>query len=88
MEITDSVAKLIEPTRISGGILVTALTAGGNASLFGLQAGDVIHALNRTPLDSLETLRKALAGLKPGDAVVFSLERGGQLNYIAFDNPE
>ncbi len=88
MEITDSVAKLIEPTRISGGILVTALTAGGNASLFGLQAGDVIHALNHTPLDSLETLRKALAGLKPGDAVVFSLERGGQLNYIAFDNPE
>jgi serine protease Do len=88
IEITDSVAQLIEPTRKPGGILVTALTAGGNASLFGLQPGDVLHALNRTPLDSLETLRQTLAGLKPGDAVVFSLERGGQLNYIAFDNPE
>jgi serine protease Do len=67
---------------------VTALTAGGNASLFGLQPGDVLHALNRTPLDTLETLRKALAALKPGDPVVISIERGGQLNFIAFDNPE
>jgi serine protease Do len=88
MQITDSVAQLIPPTRSPGGILVTALTAGGNASLFGLQPGDVLHFLNRTPLDSLQTLRTALAGLKPGDPVVFSIERGGQRNYIAFDNPE
>jgi serine protease Do len=67
---------------------VTALTAGGNASQFGLQPGDVLHSLNRTPLDSLETLRKLLAGLKPGDPVAFNIERSGQLEYIAFDNPE
>jgi serine protease Do len=88
MPVTDLVAKLIPPTRIPGGILVTALTAGGNASQFGLQPGDVLHSLNRTPLDSLETLRKLLAGLKAGDPVVFNMERGGQLQYIAFDNPE
>ena len=88
LQITASVAHLIPPTRLPGGILVTALTAGGNASLFGLQPGDVMHFLNRTPLDSLETLRKALAALKPGESVVFSIERAGQLNYIAFNNPE
>jgi serine protease Do len=88
VQITDTVAPLIPPTRIPGGILVTALTAGGNASLFGLQPGDVLHALNRIPLDSLETLRKLLAALKPGDPVVISMERGGQLNYMAFNNPE
>ena len=88
IQITDSVAQLIPPTRSPGGILVTALTAGGNASLFGLQPGDVLHVLNRTPLDSLETLRRLLAELKPGDPVVFSIERSGQMNYIAFDNPE
>ena len=81
-------AQLIPPARISGGILVTALTAGGDASIFGLQPGDVLHFLNRTPLDSLDTLRKALAGLKAGDPVVLSMERGGQLNYIAFDSPD
>ena len=88
MQVTDLVAKLIPPTRMPGGILVTALTAGGNGSQFGLQPGDVLHSLNRTPLDSLETLRKLLAGLKPGDPVVFNIERSGQLEYIAFDNPE
>jgi serine protease Do len=88
IQITDSVAQLIPPTRNPGGILVTALTAGGNASLFDLRPGDVLHFLNRTPLDSLETLRKALLGLKPGDPVVFSIERGGQLMYIAFNIPE
>ena len=88
VQITDTVAPLIPPTRIPGGILVTALTAGGNATLFGLQPGDVLHSLNRTPLDSLETLRKLLAALKPGDAMVFSMERGGQLNFLAFNNPE
>jgi S1-C subfamily serine protease len=88
IQITDSVAQLIPPTRIPGGILVTALTAGGNASLFGLQPGDVLHRLNRTPLDSLDTLRKALVGLKPGDPMVFSIERAGQLNYVALNNPE
>jgi serine protease Do len=88
IQITESVAHLIPPTRLPGGILVTALTAGGNASLFDLEPGDVLHAINRTPLDSLDTLRKSLAALKPGQAVVFSIERAGQLNYIAFDNPE
>jgi serine protease Do len=88
LKVTESVAQLIPATRIPGGILVTALTAGGNASLWGLQPGDVIHFLNRVPLDSLETLRKTLAAIKPGDPVVFSIERAGQLNYIAFNNPE
>jgi len=88
MPVTDLVAKLIPPTRIPGGILVTALTAGGNAAQFGLQPGDVLHSLNRTPLDSLETLRKLLAGLQSGDPVVFNIERHGQLQYIALDNPE
>jgi serine protease Do len=88
LKVTDSVAQLIPATRIPGGILVTALTAGGNASIWGLQPGDVIHFLNRIPLDSLDILRKTLAAIKPGDPVVFSIERAGQLNFIAFNNPE
>jgi serine protease Do len=86
--ITDSVAKLIPPTRSPGGILVTALTAGGDASFIGLQPGDVLHYLNRTALDSLDTLRRSLSDLKPGNPVVLSIERDGQLNYVMFDKPE
>jgi serine protease Do len=86
--ITDSVAKLIPPARSPGGILVTALTAGGDASFIGLQPGDVLHYLNRTALESLDTLRKSLSDLKPGNPVVLGIERDGQLNYVMFDNPE
>jgi S1-C subfamily serine protease len=86
--ITDSVAQLIPPTRSPGGILVTALTAGGNASLIGLQPGDVLYYFNRTTLDSLDTLRRSLSDLKPGNPVVLSIERDGQLNYVVFDSPE
>jgi len=53
-----------------------------------LKPGDVLHYLNRTTLDSLETLRRLLSDLKPGDPVVLSIERDGQLNYVTFDNPE
>ena len=47
-----------------------------------------VTAISMGPLNAEATLRKALAGLKPGDPVVISIERGGELNYIAFDNPE
>ena len=88
LPVTPSVAQLIPPTRLPGGILVTALTAGGNASLFGLESGDVLHFVNHTRTDTIESLRKSLAELKPGQPVVLSIERAGQLNYITYNNPE
>src|SRR5674476_1544508 len=64
ISITDSVAQLIPPTRSPGGILVTALTAGGNASLFGLQPGDVLHSpVSYTHLRAHETGRNLVCRL-------------------------
>ncbi|MDR3764590.1 MAG: trypsin-like peptidase domain-containing protein [Acidobacteriota bacterium] len=83
-----SVAQLIPPMRLPGGILITALTAGGNGAAFGLRAGDIIHAVNKQPTNTMDALRSALAVLKPGDTAVLSMERGGQLNYIVFRNPD
>ena len=88
LPVTESVAQLIPPTRLPGGILVTALTAGGNGAFFGVRAGDVIHAVNRQETNTMEALRAALAALKPGGAAVLSLERAGQLDYLVFRNPE
>jgi serine protease Do len=51
----------------------------------GLQAGDVIHQLNTTPIDSMETLRSAVNKLKPGDPVVMQVERADGLSYVAFE---
>jgi S1-C subfamily serine protease len=51
----------------------------------GLQAGDVIHQLNVRPIDTVDTLRKAMGELKTGDAVVLQVERDGGLNYVSFE---
>jgi serine protease Do len=51
----------------------------------GLQAGDVIHQLNTTPIDSMDTLRAAVGALKAGDAVVLQIERGGGLLWVSFE---
>ena len=50
----------------------------------GLAAGDVVYAVNRTPVAGLAELRAALDAAKPGDAVVLQLERRGELMYLAF----
>ena len=51
------------------------LLGGEPATAADLSAGDVIRAINGTPLDDSEQLRQTLAGLKPGDAVVLEVER-------------
>jgi S1-C subfamily serine protease len=51
----------------------------------GLQAGDLIHELNTTSIDSMETLRAAVRDLKAGDPVVLQVERDGGLIYLSFE---
>jgi S1-C subfamily serine protease len=51
----------------------------------GLQTGDVIHALNRAPILSVEDLRAAIRSLKTGEAVVLQVERSDGLTYLSFE---
>ena len=51
----------------------------------GLQAGDIIHQLNTTSIDSMDTLRAAVSALKTGDPVVLQVERDGGLLYVSFE---
>ena len=51
----------------------------------GLQAGDIIHQLNTTSIDSMTTLRTAVGALKTGDPVVLQVERDGGLMYVSFE---
>jgi S1-C subfamily serine protease len=45
----------------------------------------MIHSLNRTPVESVEQLKVAVAQLKPGDGAVLWIERKGQFQYLAFE---
>jgi len=71
--------------RVASGVIVAARAAYAATVETGLQSGDIIHALNRTDIISLDGLRQALDKLKTGDSVAMQIERQGKLMYLAFD---
>jgi len=71
--------------RIPSGVIVVGRAADLIMPDTGLQAGDVIHQLNMTSIDTLETLRATVEKLKPGDPVVIQVERSDGLSYVAFE---
>lgn len=85
LNVDDNVRSLLPDMRVSGGVLVLQRAWGFDSVETGLQAGDVIHSLNRTPIESIEQLKSAVAGLKRGDSVVLRIERMGQFQYLAFE---
>jgi S1-C subfamily serine protease len=47
--------------------------------------GDVIYAVNGKEVSGLESLRKTVADLKPGQPVAVQVERRGQTVFVAFE---
>lgn len=76
---------LVSDMRIARGVVVVGQAQGFNSVDTGLRPGDVIHSLNRTPIESIEQLQSAVAQLKPGDAAVLRIERQRQFQYLAFE---
>lgn len=71
--------------RIPSGVIVVGRAADLIMPETGLQAADVIHQVNATAIDSVETLRNAMNQLKPGDPVALQVERDGGLMYLGFE---
>ena len=67
------------------GVLVLGHARGFDSVDTGLRAGDVIHTLNQTPIESVAQLKAAVADLKRGNAVVLRIERLGQFHYLTFE---
>jgi serine protease Do len=85
VDVDDTIAQMLHPLRRDNGVLVAAMSAGAAPPANRFQPGDVIHAINWTPVGSLAELRKAVAGLKDGDPVVVQIERQGMLRFVAFE---
>jgi len=71
--------------RIGAGVIVIGRTADLILPDTGLQAGDIIHQLNLTPIETMDALRTALNTLKTGDPVVLQIERDNGLQYLSFE---
>jgi serine protease Do len=84
IEVTPTIASLLDDLRIESGVLVAARAAEAGIDT-GLESGDLIHAVNGTAIKTIKELRAALASLKPGDPVALQIEREGRLSFLAFE---
>ena len=60
------------------GVVVYEIQAGSAAERAGLRKGDVITALNGTPINDPNSFRNMIAGTPPGTEVTLTIKRGGK----------
>lgn len=58
-----------------GALVITRVDPGSFAEDIGLRPNDIIIAVNRRPIRTIEDIKQIQASLKPGDAVAFQLKR-------------
>jgi serine protease Do len=85
IDLTADLRSRLGSLRISSGVVVIGRAADLIMPDTGLQAGDIIHQLNTTSIDSVDTLRTTVSALKTGDPVVLQVERDGGLMYVGFE---
>jgi len=78
--------ELLGETRIPGGVLVAARTPTSTLLGEGPQPGDVIHAINGTPIQDLAELKQHLRQIKPGQPIVLQIERSGLLSFLVLES--
>jgi serine protease Do len=79
------ISEMLPLLRVRSGVVVASTVAGAIDSRDGgLAAGDVVYAVNRTPVAGLAELRTVLDALTVGDPVVLQLQRGNELRFLAF----
>jgi serine protease Do len=85
IEIDRETERLIPQLREQSGVIVATRAGEGVGQSIDLQAGDVIHAINGTPVVSLEYLRNRIKDFPAGAAVALQVERDGRMQYVAFE---
>ena len=85
LTLDDQLRSMLGTLRNPSGVVVVGRVADFMSSATGLETGDVIHSVNQTAIDSLSSLRAALREIKPHDPVVLQVERGGGLQWLAFE---
>jgi serine protease Do len=85
IDINAQLVSMIGDLRSPGGVVVIARAAQLLGPETGLKTGDVIHSVNNSPIDSVDSLRTALKDLKPNVPIVLQIERDGGLEWLAFE---
>jgi serine protease Do len=83
--LNDQFRAVIGDLRLPNGVVVIARAAELLGPETGLKTGDIIHTVNTSPVDSVDSLRATLKDLKSGSPVVLQVERDGKLQWLAFE---
>jgi len=72
------------------GVLVTAVAPRSSGAEAGIRAGDAILEVNRQPVTGVESFRKIMAAVKPGQTLPVHLRRGaeGRSEYVVLKAPD
>ncbi len=84
--INDDLKKLLPELRIPSGVIVAARTPASTLLGEGPEPGDVIHAVNTTPITDIAGLRQVLRSVQPGDPIVLQIEHDGELSYLVMES--
>ena len=85
VDLDNSLAEIVPGLRSNQGVLVAGLLGGEPAIQADLESGDVIRSMNGKQISNTNQLRHELTSYKPGDPVVFEIERQSTLIYVAFE---
>lgn len=85
VDVDAKVSPMLPWLRNRAGVLVVAWAADAPAVDTGLQPGDVIQAINRSPVSTIDAMNGMLGGLHSGDPVVLSVDRLGRNLFLAFE---
>lgn len=85
IEINDKLSEMLPELRHQYGIVVAARSPNPPYSGPALQPGDVIYAVDLTPVTSIKALRAELDSVKSGGAAVLQIERSGKLMYVVVE---
>ncbi len=85
IDLNDQLRSMVGQLRITTGVVVVARAANLIGPDTGLKTGDIIHAVNTVPIDSVDSLRTAIRAIKSGSPVVLQIERDGGLEWLPFD---
>lgn len=66
-----------DPTIGAAGALITAVQSDSPADIAGMAAGDLVVAIDGSPVQSFLDLAAAIRSHEPGDTVVLTIERSG-----------
>ena len=82
VEIDRKIAAMLPGLRTPSGVIIVATKTGAGGPDKLLEPGDVIHALNRSLVTSVENLRADLENLAAETPTVLQIERNGRFQYV------